>query len=274
MVGRIIHLSIKHQRGFSLIELVIVISLIGIMAISLSNLTKNTVISYIDAKDRNRFSQSSKWAIERISREVREALPQSIRTGSSGSYHCVEFLNIRNASTYLNLPASGSVTSFTAVEFDLSFTPGLIAAIMPINPASIYSGSGTLANVASISNAANQSTINLTSATTFARRSPRRRFFFLTSPIAYCLNDSNGEIRRWSAYSRTASQQFPPSGGSNSLMGENFSPNGTVFNIQPGTLSRASLLQLNFRLQNRSRNLTGDEESFEIFQEVHIRNVP
>lgn len=260
--------------GFTLIELIIAIMLMGILAVSLGSITTNSVYNYIDAKDRNKLSQSAKWITERVSREIREALPQSVRTNSSGGIHCVEFMNIVNASTALDIAASGSISSFNAIAFDLSFSSGLLVAIMPIDANSIYSITGVLASVASIATTGNQSLITLSSPTQFSRRSPQNRFYLLASPVSFCLNDNTGHLNRYSGYSLNSSQQFPPSGGNDSLMGENFSANGTVFNYQLGTLSRAGLLQMNFQLQNRDRNLSGNSESFEVFHEVHIRNVP
>ncbi len=265
---------IRQHSGFTLFELVIVIALTGILAISLSSLTQYSVSGYIDAKDRNRLSQSSKWITERVAREVREALPQSIRVNVSGNIHCVEYMDIVNASNYLNLPASGAVSNFNAVKFDIINAAGLLVAIMPIDANNIYNVSGTIASVASIVDAGNQATINLTSATNFTRRSPQSRFYLLTTPISFCLNDNNGQVTRYSGYSIASTQPTPPSGGTSELMAENMSANGSVFNYQPGTLSRAGLLQMNFRLQNRSRNQGANEETFEVFHEVHIRNVP
>ncbi|MCW8875624.1 MAG: prepilin-type N-terminal cleavage/methylation domain-containing protein [Kangiellaceae bacterium] len=261
-------------KGFTLLELIIVILLISILLVSVSNITSFSVYGYIDAKDRIRLSQSSKWIVERISREVREGLPQSIREGVSGNIHCVEFMNIVNASTYLDLPAAGPVTSFNAVGFDLTFAAGMLVAIMPINPSATYAGSGTLGSVASITPTGTQSTITLTGPTVFARRSPQNRFYLLDSPVSFCLNDNNGQINRYTNYTISAAQAFPPTGGTTELMGENFSINGDVFNYQPGTLSRSGILQINLVSQNRNRNLTGNSESFEVFHEVHIRNVP
>lgn len=264
----------KRQSAFSLIELIIVIIIIGILAVSLSNITRNAVYSYIDGKDRNRQSQSGKWVAERISREIREALPQSVRTGDSGGIHCVEFMNIINASSYINLPASGNITTINAAGFDLSTTAATLIAIMPLNATTLYGATGTLGNVASIAAAGSQVVITLTAPTNFNRRSPLDRFYLLSSPVSFCLNNNNGQITRHTGYSLAGGQQFPPTAGSSQLFEENFSANGNVFNYQPGTLSRAGLLQMNFRLQNRNRGLTGGEEAFEIFHEVHIRNVP
>lgn len=265
--------------GFSLLELIIVIVLIGIIAISFSRLTVNSMRSYIDGKDRNQLSQSAKWVTEKLSREIREALPQSVRTGNSGGQHCVEFMGISNASTYLNIAASGSVTTFNAVAYNLLTSTATILAIMPINTSAIYAASGVLANIQSIAadpGDPNQVIITLTAATSFARRSPNNRFYLLNTPVAFCLNDNNGKLTRYSNYPRTALQQFPPTGTSivASLLADNLSANGFVFRYQANTLSRAGLLQINLRAQNRSRGLIGGDESFEVFHEVHIRNVP
>ena len=266
---------VKLVRGFSLIELIIVIIILGIMGISFAKITSNSVSGYIDGKDRNQLSQSAQWVNERISREIREALPQSIRTSTNSGFHCVEFMPVTNASSYIDLPASGNITNINAVGFNLTTSSANFAAIMPINPTSIYSGVGVLGDVASISTSGtdpNQAVIALAAPTNFDQRSPQNRFYLLSNPVSFCLNDSNGQIVRYAGYGITAVQQTPPNGGNQ--IGENFSSTGNVFNYQPGSLSRSGLLQINLRLQNRNRALSGNEESFEIFHEVHIRNVP
>ncbi|MDQ7049359.1 MAG: prepilin-type N-terminal cleavage/methylation domain-containing protein [Enterobacterales bacterium] len=114
--------NLTRVAAFSLLELIIVLVLVSILAISLSGLTRDSVSSYIDAKDRSRLSQSSKWIIEKISREVREALPQSVRVGSTSGYYCLEFMAIVSASSYLNLAETGSISQFNAVNYNLLST--------------------------------------------------------------------------------------------------------------------------------------------------------
>lgn len=266
--------SILKIKGFSLIELVIVMLLIGILAVSLTNVTQLTISGYIDAKDRNQLSQSAKFVTEKIAREVREALPQSIRVNVVANTHCLEFMNIANASTSLNIPATGNVSSFNAVGFDINFTTNMFVAIMPIDANSIYSVAGTLGSVTAIANAGNQAIITLAGPTNFARRSPQNRFYLLNTPISYCLNTANGELTRYDSYPITLPQQTPPFAGNSEVVAENYSANGAVFNYQLGTLNRSSLLQMNFQLQNRDRNLAAMEETFQVFHEVHVRNVP
>jgi len=263
------------QTAFSLVELVVIIVLLGILSISFTNILSGSVSSYIDAKDRNENSQSAKWVTEVISRSIREALPQSVRSGISGNIDCIEYMEVENATSYLDIPANGLVNSFNTVAFDISFQTGLLAAIMPINPASIYNGNGVISFVASISSsAAQQNLVTLSAATNFSQRSPQNRVYFLTTPITLCLNNNTGILSRYSNYGIASNLQYPPSGATNETLAKNFWANGRVFNYQPGSLQRSGLVQLSFIIQNRDRYAAGTSEEFEVFHEVHIRNVP
>lgn len=258
-----------------MVELVIVIVLLGILSVSFATILTRSVSGYLDAKGRNEHSQTAKWVTEVITRSVREALPQSIRTGTSGNLDCVEYVEIINASSYFNLPASGPVSSFNIVSYDLVYQPGLSVAIMPINAASIYLGNNVVSSIASIaSSGPQQSLITLTAPTNFAQRSPQNRLYILSSPITFCLNNNTGFISRHSGYGFSAGLAFPPSSGVNEIVGENFWANGNVFNYQSGSLQRSGLLQINFVIQDRIRFPSGTSESFEVFHEVHVRNVP
>ena len=266
---------IKYQKAFTMIELVIVIVLLGILSVSFANILSQSVFSYMDAKGRNEHSQTAKWVTEIISRSVREALPQSIRTGTSGSLDCLEYVEIVNAGSYFNLPATGPVSSFNIVSYDLVFQAGQSVAIMPINPASIYVGNNVVSPITSIAaSGPQQSLITLTSPTNFAQRSPQNRMYILSTPITFCLNNNTGLISRYFDYGFVAALAFPPSSATSEIIGENFWANGNVFNYQSGTLQRSGLLQINFVIQDRVRFASGTAESFEVFHEVHVRNVP
>jgi len=267
--------SANKQTAFSMIELVIIIVLLGVLSISFTKIISSSVSGYLDAKERNEHSQTAKWITEIISRSVREALPQSIRTGVSGDLDCVEYMQIKNATSYFNIPASGVVSSFNTVAFDVTFQTGYFVAIMPINLASIYTGSGVISAVASInSSGIAQNLITLTNPTTFNQRSPQNRVFLLTSPITICLDNSSGLVTRYSNYGFSSNLLLPPSSGTSEVLADHFWANGPVFNYQTGSLQRSGLLQLNFIIQNRNRYTAGTSESFEVFHEVHIRNVP
>lgn len=69
----------KTPRGFTLLELVLVIVITGIMAASIAVFFKPAVDSYFDARRRAELTDMADTALRRIGREVRRAVPNSIR---------------------------------------------------------------------------------------------------------------------------------------------------------------------------------------------------
>jgi MSHA biogenesis protein MshO len=66
-------------RGFTLLELVLVIIITGVMAAAIAVFFKPAVDAYFDARRRAELSDMADTALRRIGREVRRAVPNSIR---------------------------------------------------------------------------------------------------------------------------------------------------------------------------------------------------
>lgn len=91
----------NRQRGFSLVELIVVIVLTGIIAASIMVFFKPTVEAYFDARRRAELTDIADTALQRISRDVRSAVPNSIRSFGSG---CFEFLPTSTGGRYRQAP--------------------------------------------------------------------------------------------------------------------------------------------------------------------------
>ncbi|HEX5055529.1 MAG TPA: prepilin-type N-terminal cleavage/methylation domain-containing protein [Gammaproteobacteria bacterium] len=81
----------KHQGGFTLVELVTVVVLIGILAALGGFMILTPFTSFTDQARRAELTDIADNALQRITREVRQALPNSVRTGPGGT--ALEFLN-------------------------------------------------------------------------------------------------------------------------------------------------------------------------------------
>lgn len=78
------------ERGFTLVELVMVIVITGVLAASLTIFMKPAIDSYFDTKRRADLTDLADTALRRISKDVRSAVPNSIRPVSGAG--CFELV--------------------------------------------------------------------------------------------------------------------------------------------------------------------------------------
>ena len=79
----------KRPRGFTLVELVVVITITGIMAASIAVFFKPAVDAYFDARRRAELTDTADTALRRIGRDVRRAVPNSIRIPNPNCFELV-----------------------------------------------------------------------------------------------------------------------------------------------------------------------------------------
>jgi len=286
--------------GFTLMEMVVVIVLIGILAGGTMTFLTRSTQSYVNTSQRTELASTGRLAIERIARELRNALPNSIRTNAS----CIEFMPIVASGNYQDrsltystgtasapLPVAG--TSSAAASFDalaLSFAPqagkNYYVSVYPLGPGAgsgnPYSGAdpGALFPYASKSAAGlptNVMRLSMNSAHRFARNAPMRRLFVVGQPVSFCV--AGTDLRRYADYGILAVQPTPSSSalaGKGALLAQHvqLNDNGatvTPFRYAPGTLYRTALVRLDLRFK---RNVQGGDEWVRLNHEVQIRNVP
>lgn len=263
------------QQGFTLVELVAVIVLLGVIGAATTQFIRSSVGIYQDTARRDALTQMGRFAVERVSRELRRALPGSIRVNNQASMHCVEFMPIQAASNYLGkVSEAPAISSVTAVDFNYVFTVGDKLAIYTIENNDVYAaGSQAIANISSATaGSGGQQTISLSSANQFPQESPSTRFYIINQYVSFCA--TNGRLIRYEYATSSASQPSPPVGGvilAEAIRLQNQSGNVVnVFEFLPGTLQRAGIIRLNFNF----RDDVVTDEWVQFSQDVSIRNTP
>ncbi|OEF28466.1 prepilin-type N-terminal cleavage/methylation domain-containing protein [Vibrio rumoiensis] len=97
-------LNRKHQ-GFTLIELVVTMVVMGIMVMGIAGFIELGTKGYADTVDRQALQNQARFVVERMTREIRHSVPNSFTVSDDG--HCVSFYPIKYAGAYVVLPVSG-----------------------------------------------------------------------------------------------------------------------------------------------------------------------
>ena len=262
------------QSGFTLVEIIVSIVIIGILGVGITNFIGRSTQGLVDTADRQHLAAIAWLVSEKVSRELRDALPNSFRVNnSSGTGTCIEYIPTLGGSNYLSVPTLVAADNFEVVPFpnytaaDVDSTLDRVA-VYPSSLSGLYSlaSSGVISsrvNQLSAGTTANALTLELSSAHRFLTDSPARRLYIVRPPAMFCF--VGGFLNYYSGYGFQAS--MPASSGLTPAVVANQLSNAS-FTYTPGTLSRAGVVTLSFDVVD-----AGDATQ-SIAQEIQVRNVP
>jgi MSHA biogenesis protein MshO len=284
----------QSNKGFTLIELIIVIVLLGILSVGISGFLKLGTEMFVDVKNRSEIVATARFAMERLNRELRSALPNSVMaiptTGfDSSEIQCIQYIPIETTAHYLDIPTSDAnepqSNTLSVIEFDLNSlvfdgSNNIQIAVYPLNNNDVYSATQNklrLLEDATIdqSNAVGNSKqwdLNFDNNILFEEDSPTERLYFINDKVSYCVRRT--ELKRFvgdNPLDNANPVTFFDSDNNGVLMATNLlfdaSQNEYPFRVSEATQLRNStvLIKLIF-----SRN----EEFFVFNNEVHIPNAP
>ena len=291
------------QRGFTLIELIVVISLLGVVSLVSVGFITSTVQGYADLTRRDQLSSAVRVAVERMARELRNALPNSIRVSADGS--CMEFIPTLAASVYIAVPTSSAVASsaFASVPYAVEPSLGRIAvypidsnrADEPSRPAgnnpiydidshAIISPLMAAGNVLQAS--AGSVSVQLSATHRFPTDSPKKRYFIVDEPVSFCIEGTDlyryqGESASGYSYAEVQASQALLSGlnePQRQLLASDIlsNPAGSrPFTYNDATLQRNGIVLFDIHVEDQ--NITASDpttESVRVQFEVQVKNVP
>ncbi len=274
-------------RGFTLIEAVIVIVISGIVAAIVALFIRSPVEGYVDTVVRSELTEAADTALRRVARDVRAALPNSLRAGTTSS--CFEFLPVVGGGRYRvaqsAAPPTGDILDFTSNDnsFDVLASVGLPppGAVSPATyPDShfvvIYNlgipGADAYANFlvkSPIATSSTAETITLNAhAQAFPFESPGMRFQVI-APKSVAYSCANGALRRSEQKISAAPLDCPASGP---ILVGNVDCAQSAFEYAPAAAQRNGLLTM--RLVLTAPGARGVAQTISLYQEVHVDNTP
>ncbi|HGF7225202.1 TPA: PilW family protein [Vibrio cholerae] len=258
------------QRGFTLIEMVISIILLAVVGLFLGSVIRQGLSIYVDSSAREALIQQGRFVTERLGRELREAVPNSVLVANG----CIEFLPIVNSALYIELPVEDG--PFRLLLINKQLTEGQRLVVFPRNavellgyPLGAMEEQEQWARIEEQefeldeTNALTMIDVDISAENGFSLHSPARRVYIYENPVAFCYQD--GRIYRYANYGFER-EDLPPSTFSTVvLMAENLSQ--ASFEVAKPELQRNGLIKIELTFEDRG-------EKVEFVHNALIYNTP
>ena len=290
-------------RGFTLVELVMVIALAGAVAVLISTALSRPLEGFVAQSRRAELVDLAAGALNRMARDIRLAVPNSVRVRGSSE---IEMLNVLDAGRYRPnrvggdglqfapgtapactasfnaLSGLGQCSAFQVLASGLNlagarwlvvYNIGAQSGGNPVAGANIWAGAGAGgahvitpdgSNIAATSLAGNETLLTVT-----PPAGGSFNFAYASPQRRFYLADQivgyRCDLVSGQLLRFTRNARTPAYSGSSALQASHVT--GCSLTYQPGSTQRAALV--NLRLQ-----LTLEGESIELFQQVHVDNAP
>jgi MSHA biogenesis protein MshO len=261
----------QHQDGFTLLELVVAITVLAVIGVVIANIIRQPIDASIEIQRRAAMANEADQLMNRISRDVRLALPNSIRVSADGL--SLELLSAPQGGRYRAFTATGGtgdVLDFSQPDssFDiLSPFPsapeaGQLIVIYNLTANNPQSNAWSGSNRATVGTGSTFRNVVLQTPMQFPYPSPAQRFYLVTGPVQYrCQADG---LWRYDGYPIQTTLTAPPSNRGQRLSG---ALDVCQFRYDPGTLTRFSLTTV-------SLGITREGERLLLEKAIHGGNVP
>lgn len=282
------------ELGFSLVELVVVIVITGVIASVVGLFITGPIQGFLDQSRRAALVDSAQLALTRMGRDLRGALPNSIRIDGT---NMLELLATLDGDRYrVETPGTANDRlDFTALDDAFNtFAPLSPSAGAPLAIGDSYRVTGAIAiyptqqlgadpyrddvmtsfgaiDITVVNNGAKEYQVSLTSAPgapgaqRFPFDSPTRRVFLVQGPVTWLC--SPPQLLRYSGYGVTAAQGVPPLDTS-SVIVENVQ--SCAFQYSAGTAERNAVVSLALSLADPAV----PNERIRLIRQIHVDNSP
>ncbi len=258
-----------NHAGFSLVEMIIVIAITAIIGSMVAVFLRAPLDSYIAQDRRARLTDTADTALRRMARDIRLALPNSVRATSAGGVFYLEFLETRSGGRY-RAQGSGDILDFSVADSSFDVL-GPAIAIQAGDSIAVYNlgipGADAWAGdtLAAYSGADGSVSSIAIASKLFPLASPGNRFQVVTGPVSYVCDPASGTLTRYWGYAPAAIQPTSFAATAHALLATRVS--ACNFEYQPGVTERGGLVSM-------ALNLSQESETIRLHTHTQVSNHP
>ena len=283
----------RPQQGFTLVELVVTIVLTSIVVSFMALFIAGPVRAYNDQARRAELVDVAENSLRRVARDIRSALPNSVRVSGAGGAVALEMRNTVDGVRYRDKPpgnptkrlrfsgpdnAFNSVGQFSGITRPFSSTTHFLSIYNVGVPganayelANVITPPGTRIDI-DADTQPDEDNIRMTPAHQFAFASPGQRVYLVDQPVSYICDTTTGTLARYAGYSiaanhgnRDSGAELLGAGAGVTLVADNISACSVTYT--PGTAQRSGLVTL-------AMSVSEAGETVSLLHQVHVDNVP
>jgi MSHA biogenesis protein MshO len=285
-------------RGFTLIEAITVMLVTGVIALTVAVFIPKPVQGYMSTVQRLELADTADTALRRIARDVRLALPNSVRVDASGRF--VELLPIRAGGRYRDDESCFSTGCSSLQTMGDMLTDAVVVAgsdqvaiyntynnagadcSIPASLFSAYCGHGVTTLTAAAGAGATSNTLSFANSVFQPPGgSPTRRVFVIAaSPVTYACDAADTTLWRIAGYARQATQPADLAAAplSTATSRTRLATQVTCPAVVPGSVpprfSYTAGASERYGLLSAWITLEEDGESISLLHQIHVDNTP
>lgn len=259
------------EQGFSLFELILVIVVFGILSVGMFSFVGISIEGYVDSRDREALQSQARFAVERLGRELRHAVPNSVAifnpVPGQNAGTCLIYVPIKYAGIYQTLVEGQSkvqASLSTTLDWTKASVTGENVIFNPLKISDFDLSAST--NSFKIVSADNTGLLTLSKLATavWPLGNPSKRLYIYNQSVSFCFEFLNGSSKNGRLIRRVID------GTSTNNTGQVLARNllsGSQFTLLEASLAQANLINIDYRF--------GQNEEVSVYnQQIQVTNVP